>query len=72
MTTLRKSHLLAAALTTSLTMAVVGLWASPAFASSFEPTSVAAISKKVIAGVVLVVVIVAAVVAFLVVRRNQR
>jgi hypothetical protein len=68
MTTLRKSHLLA----TTLTMAVVGLWASPAFASSFEPTTVAAVSKKVIAGIVLIVVIVVAAVAFLVVRRNQR
>jgi hypothetical protein len=68
MTSIRKSHLLAAA----LTMAVVGLWASPAFADSLSPTTVAAVSKKAIAGVVVVVVIVAAIVAFLVVRRNQR
>jgi hypothetical protein len=70
MTTPRKPQLLVAA----LTMAVVGLWASPAFAATVGPyvPEVGLSAKKTVAVIVAVVAVVIVVaVGFWLVRRNR-
>src|SRR5262249_21929397 len=69
MTTLRKPHLFAAA----VTMVLAGFWAAPAFADTLGPwTPELGLSKKPIAVVAVIVVVIVAVIAFFVVRRNRQ